>query len=112
MNKIITIILLITFSFSSFAHSGGTDEYRCHAGSKPYHCHGDINVNIALELNILSMYKGTINKHVVIILLNVIKNSFQDKDLTDALRLFNDVIKSGKGHLEAFKQVFKNEETK
>ncbi|MCH9783679.1 MAG: YHYH domain-containing protein [Gammaproteobacteria bacterium] len=21
------------------AHSGGTDENGCHAGSKPYHCH-------------------------------------------------------------------------
>ncbi|WP_245846320.1 YHYH domain-containing protein [Chromohalobacter canadensis] len=21
------------------AHSGGTDEDGCHAGSKPYHCH-------------------------------------------------------------------------
>ncbi|WP_368059160.1 YHYH domain-containing protein [Marinobacter sp.] len=23
----------------SFAHSGGTDENGCHAGSEPYHCH-------------------------------------------------------------------------
>ncbi len=23
-----------------YAHSGGTDKYGCHAGSKPYHCHG------------------------------------------------------------------------
>ncbi|WP_370655374.1 YHYH domain-containing protein [Chromohalobacter israelensis] len=37
---------LIAFLFASMmivgvahAHSGGTDENGCHAGSKPYHCH-------------------------------------------------------------------------
>lgn len=31
--------LLVTLPIMSFAHSGGTDEYGCHAGTEPYHCH-------------------------------------------------------------------------
>ena len=35
-------LILITFYGEdiSAAHSGGTDSFGCHAGSKPYHCHG------------------------------------------------------------------------
>lgn len=34
----ITIVLSI-FTSNAFAHSGGTDDRGCHAGTKPYHCH-------------------------------------------------------------------------
>lgn len=30
---------------SVFAHSGGTDESGCHAGTQPYHCHNDSNAS-------------------------------------------------------------------
>ncbi|MFD2177764.1 YHYH domain-containing protein [Veronia pacifica] len=38
-----TILLAAAFSSNVFAHSGGTDENGCHAGSKPYHCHNPKN---------------------------------------------------------------------
>jgi hypothetical protein len=34
------MLSVVLFSTLSFAHSGGTDANGCHAGSKPYHCHG------------------------------------------------------------------------
>lgn len=41
--RIFKIFCFVSFLFSmpivSFAHSGGTDEKGCHAGSEPYHCH-------------------------------------------------------------------------
>ena len=40
MKSVLLCLLIATFLWStSFAHSGGTDKYGCHAGSKPYHCH-------------------------------------------------------------------------
>lgn len=41
---VLTMIFLIIITVQgveiSIAHSGGTDSFGCHAGSKPYHCHG------------------------------------------------------------------------
>jgi hypothetical protein len=41
---VLTILFLIVITIQgveiSIAHSGGTDSFGCHAGSKPYHCHG------------------------------------------------------------------------
>jgi len=39
--KKVTALFFVTLMTASFvqAHSGGTDKYGCHAGSKPYHCH-------------------------------------------------------------------------
>lgn len=34
------IAILITLSTQALAHSGGLNKQRCHASSKPYHCHG------------------------------------------------------------------------
>jgi hypothetical protein len=39
----ISVALVLSTELASSpadAHSGGTDRYGCHAGSKPYHCHG------------------------------------------------------------------------
>ncbi len=38
-NKLVLSACLI-FPGAVLAHSGGTDKKGCHAGSKPYHCHG------------------------------------------------------------------------
>lgn len=38
---VMTLILSISVANLGFAHSGGTDKYGCHAGSQPYHCHGE-----------------------------------------------------------------------
>ena len=35
---------------TAFAHSGGTDKYGCHAGSRPYHCHNSLSATERLEL--------------------------------------------------------------
>jgi len=41
MKKIISVCFMLMFVTSTaFAHSGGTDSAGCHAGKKPYHCHG------------------------------------------------------------------------
>lgn len=32
--------LVLLIPVAGFTHPGGTDKYGCHAGSKPYHCHG------------------------------------------------------------------------
>lgn len=36
---IVTLLIIFGLIFESYAHSGRTDRYGCHAGSKPYHCH-------------------------------------------------------------------------
>ena len=38
---LVTIVISTLFIAmpQSSAHSGGTDKYGCHAGSRPYHCH-------------------------------------------------------------------------
>ena len=36
----LAIGILFILPAAGFTHSGGTDEYGCHAGSQPYHCHG------------------------------------------------------------------------
>ena len=33
--------LISLYPLPSSAHSGGTDEIGCHAGSEPYHCHNE-----------------------------------------------------------------------
>ncbi|MDB4198557.1 YHYH domain-containing protein [Ascidiaceihabitans sp.] len=42
MTKMLTIILTLVMGFSTQAdaHTGGLNKQGCHAGSKPYHCHG------------------------------------------------------------------------
>ena len=39
VKKICFGFILFSFINNVFAHSGGTDQYGCHAGSQPYHCH-------------------------------------------------------------------------
>eukprot|EP00919_Chromeraceae_sp_WS-2016_P053468 GHVR01126949.1.p1 GENE.GHVR01126949.1~~GHVR01126949.1.p1 ORF type:complete len:130 (+),score=6.13 GHVR01126949.1:108-497(+) len=44
-NRCLTQLFIIALTISiqsgaAVAHSGGTDANGCHAGSKPYHCHG------------------------------------------------------------------------
>ena len=39
VSLIIFLLSLILLASQAFAHSGGTDRYGCHAGSRPYHCH-------------------------------------------------------------------------
>ena len=34
----LSVAVLLLGNLAS-AHSGGTNKYGCHAGSKPYHCH-------------------------------------------------------------------------
>ena len=48
---IIALASLITFITVSqlLAHSGRTDKYGCHAGSKPYHCHNAKPQSLASE---------------------------------------------------------------
>ncbi len=43
MKMLIASILILSIMTTNvgFAHSGGTDSNGCHAGSQPYHCHGD-----------------------------------------------------------------------
>ena len=38
MLRFLFLLLIPTIAYS---HSGGTNEYGCHAGSQPYHCHND-----------------------------------------------------------------------
>jgi hypothetical protein len=40
LTMLFLIIITIQGVEISIAHSGGTDSFGCHAGSKPYHCHG------------------------------------------------------------------------
>jgi len=40
MKILFLAVLLILLSSHLFAHSGGTDQNGCHAGSQPRHCHG------------------------------------------------------------------------
>jgi hypothetical protein len=35
----ITVFVTLAFPTVVQGHSGGTDQYGCHAGSQPYHCH-------------------------------------------------------------------------
>ena len=37
---VIILALVMGFSTQADAHSGGLNKQGCHAGSKPYHCHG------------------------------------------------------------------------
>jgi hypothetical protein len=56
--------IIITYygAVVSAAHSGNTDSFGCHAGSKPYHCHGrpdNSNYNITDgERVLLDRYKN------------------------------------------------------
>jgi len=36
----IVVVGVLVPQSAVLGHSGGTDEYGCHAGSRPYHCHG------------------------------------------------------------------------
>ena len=38
--SVIFLFLLVSVE-PAFSHSGGTDSSGCHAGSQPYHCHGE-----------------------------------------------------------------------
>ena len=40
MVKICIVTFTVLASSHAISHSGGTDSSGCHAGSKPYHCHG------------------------------------------------------------------------
>ena len=37
----VMFLLLLVFVEPAFSHSGGTDDFGCHAGSRPYHCHDE-----------------------------------------------------------------------
>ena len=41
MRLLVISVFALVFAELAVAHSGGTDRYGCHAGSRPYHCHGD-----------------------------------------------------------------------
>ena len=47
MSEMRTLIASAMLLFSlisvepAFSHSGGTNDFRCHAGSQPYHCHDE-----------------------------------------------------------------------
>lgn len=36
----LSVSVIFAFPELAAAHSGGTDRYGYHAGSRPYHCHG------------------------------------------------------------------------
>ena len=38
-NVVFSLSLIFALAEQATAHSGGTDRYGCHAGSRPYHCH-------------------------------------------------------------------------
>ena len=40
MLKSLQILILVGIASQAVAHSGGLNKQGCHAGSKPYHCHG------------------------------------------------------------------------
>ena len=110
MRYLITLIVMSVMSMGAIASSGATDKYGCHSGSKPYHCHGGITVNLSVELHILDMYKSTLTKKLVGIAIGLIKNEFKDKDLTDALILLRKAIESGENYLDAVKRIIKDKE--
>lgn len=39
MKKILAVGALLLLAGLAYSHSGGTDKFGCHGGSKPYHCH-------------------------------------------------------------------------
>lgn len=41
MDRNVVFVLLIVAPLTCIAHSGGTDEHGCHAGTEPYHCHNE-----------------------------------------------------------------------
>ena len=44
MRILVASVMLLSLLVSLkpvFSHSGGTDDFGCHAGSQPYHCHDE-----------------------------------------------------------------------
>ena len=42
--SVMFLFLLVSVE-PAFSHSGGTDDFGCHSGSQPYHCHDDDDDN-------------------------------------------------------------------
>jgi len=47
------------------AHSGGTDRYGCHAGSRPYHCHNRKAPRPTVGRTVPSLQTRTIHRHLM-----------------------------------------------
>ena len=62
---IFLIIITVQGVEISIAHSGGTNSSGCHAGSKPYHCHGGPdNYNKGGGIIIIMAVVGTAHDHI------------------------------------------------
>ena len=73
MKKLFLSIIFILASLSSnaFAHSGGTDQYGCHAGSQPRHCHNGGTSNTR-EVNSKSVPWTVAEKFIFVSVLDIL----------------------------------------
>ena len=56
---------------SAFSHSGGTDDFGCHAGSQPYHCHDEDDDDFGCAVAGFEETRGNIVLNLFFIGLNI-----------------------------------------
>ena len=70
--SIILLVSLISLE-PAFSHSGGTDDFGCHAGSQTYHCHNEDDDDFGCAIAGFEEAHGSIVLNLFFIGLNIFK---------------------------------------
>ncbi len=74
MRILIASVMLLSLLISLepvFSHSGGTDDFGCHAGSQPYHCHDEDDDDFGCAIAGFEETRGSIVLNLFFIGLNI-----------------------------------------
>lgn len=74
MRILIASVMLLFLPVSlepAFSHSGGTDDFGCHAGSQPYHCHDEDDDDFGCAIAGFEETRGSIVLNLFFIGLNI-----------------------------------------
>lgn len=74
MRILVASIMLLVSLISlepAFSHSGGTDDFGCHAGSQPYHCHDEDDDDFGCAIAGFEEARGSIVLNLFFIGLNI-----------------------------------------